>query len=311
MNCWLKSRNQTYRKWSYGIFLFILGILIPLQGNAQFSLEDKSLDRKIRRSFHHLYNFQFSSAQKVLNGAADSLEADSWEYFALSNIHLWQIFAGAKDEEIQKKYRFYLDLQLQHSDKISNEKEARFLKIMHYTYLTRLTLNEKEYFSAFKAVSKYYSLLKPTFSDTTYAPYLLIDGLYYYLFSYAHKNYVLLRPFLSVYKQGDARKGIRYLKKAASSSNEIIRTEARYFLMKIYYEMESKPQKALPYARHLKSEYPGNFIFDFYYHQIQASLKQNYVADIKKVKDRIISKAELNKSHKHYFKTLLQEKYPN
>lgn len=303
--------SQAYKNCSHRIFLFFLGVLIPIQASAQFSLEDKKLDRKIQRSFHYLYNFQFASAQDNLTGREDSLDVGSWEYFALSNINLWQIFAGAKDEEIQSKYRANLDSQLKHCDELSNKKETRFLKIMHYAYLTRLTLSEKEYFSAFKAVSKYYDLLKPTFSDTTYAPYLLIDGLYFYLFSYAHKNYVLLRPFLSFYKKGDAQKGIHYLKKAANASNEIIRTEASYFLMKIWYEMEKKPLKALPYARHLKSEYPGNFIFDYYYQQIQASVKPDYETDIKKVEDRVVSHAELSQSQEYYFKYLLKYQYPD
>ena len=288
--------------------LLLLGM--PLLSVPQFSIKNNKVNKEVTTAFEALYDFQFETAHDLISRNIENGNANAWHYFTISNIQLWEIFAGASGDNIKKNYRENLNQQFQFCDELSHEKEERFLRIMYYAYLSRLTMQESEYLTAFRTISNYYDLVKPTFEDTSYAPYMLIDGLYYYLFDYARKEYVLLRPFLEFYEEGDAGRGLRYLKKAANSSNKIIRTEACYFLIKIWFDLEDKPKKAFPYARRLHHTYPGNFIFDLYYRKIKKSLDPDYSPDLEKIKERVLTNSELNTQQKTYFQYLLKHRYP-
>lgn len=295
--------------------LFATGIIIsilvtPFTSVAQFSIENRKVDKDVKSAFSALYNFKFEKAHEFMSNTIEDENNNAWYYFTVSNIQLWEIFASFSNEELKNEYRENLDHHFHYCNQLSNNKEARFLRIMYYTYLTRLTMNEGEYFAAFRAIRNYYHLLEPTFNDTVFAPYLLVDGLYFYLYSYAYDEYTLLRPFLKFYKKGNAHKGLRYLNKASNSPNKIIRTEARYFLMKIWFDLENNPQKAFTYAQLLYHSYPGNFIFNMYYHKISKSLDPYYSLDLEKIRDRILSNAQLDDDQKMYFEYLLRFHYP-
>ncbi|MCF8331074.1 MAG: hypothetical protein K9H84_01335 [Bacteroidales bacterium] len=295
--------------------LFVVLIIVwlsglPLCAVAQFSIHNQQVDKNVKSAFSAMYNFQFKKANRLVRSSIENDTNNAWYYFTVSNIQLWEIFAGSTDDEFRNDYRENLNQHLHYCDNLLDEKEARFLRIMHYAYMTRLTMDEEEYFAAFKAIRNYYHLLEPTFNDTTYAPYLLIDGLYFYLFGYAYDEYILLRPFLKFYKKGNSKAGLRYLDKAANSPDKIIRTEASYFLMKIWFELEKNPQKAFLYAQLLYHSYPGNFIFNFYYHKIKKAINPNYSPDLKEIRMRVIENSQLNKKQKMHFENLLKNQYP-
>jgi hypothetical protein len=290
------------------IALLIIGS--PKQASSQFALSDEKVNKDVTDIFLSIYNFEFDSAYYKIQHADIENGYESWYFFAASNIELWRMFAGELKSKAEKSYKMNLQRLLNNCDSLDNEKEQRFLRIMHYTYRTRLSMTNKDYIAAFKAISKYYDLLEPTFEVDGYPPYALIDGLYYYLYDYARDKYFLLRPFLAFYKNGDADKGLKYLKKAAKCPHQVISTEASYFLMKIYFDLEENPVKALPYATKLYNEFPGNFIFNFYYHRIRDDLERDYQTDLDAARKRVLKHAQLNEIQNTYFELLIKYRYP-
>ncbi|MFO8053580.1 MAG: hypothetical protein R6U19_00260 [Bacteroidales bacterium] len=277
---------------------------------AQEVLHNEQTDKEITRAFHEIYNFRFDSAQQIINHAETNPENSAWYYFASSNINLWKIFGGSLKSKQEPLFNKNLEYLLENCEALHNDKEKQFLLIMYYTYKTRLSMSRKEYIEAFKAIRQYYSLLDPVFKNQDYPPYRLINGLYLYLFDHARENYMLFRPFLLFYKQGDAQKGLEHLEKASENPHMIISTEACYFLMKIYYDMEEDPCQALPYARKLYSKYPGNFIFNYYYHKIKSELHPFYYIDINMEKNRVLKHSCLSTVQQNYFEFLLRFRYP-
>ncbi len=293
--------------------IIVVFLFVPVTTNASkesFSLRDEQTDENLRQIFSSIYNFRFDEAERLLMEAKKTPQSESWYYFASSNLDLWKIFAGDKDNELACSFKQNLSRLLTASDSLKSKHEQRFLRIMHYSYKTRLSMTNKEYVAAFKAISKYYDLLEPTFEQNGYMPFKLINGLYFYLIDYAGENYFLLRPFLRFYKSGDVTTGLNYLEASASCTNEILSTEATYFLMKIYFDLEDNPEKALPYAARLYKKYPGNFIFNLYYHKIKSKIRPKYIAETEKEKQRVMRVAQLNQAQKLYFNILLEIRYP-
>lgn len=306
----LINRFPNFRLVAIISLLSLCTVLLPKQASAQFALSDQEVNADVTNIFLDIYNFEFDSAYYKIEQAKIEKGYASWYFFAASNVELWRMFAGELTSKAEKPYKTNLHKLLKSCDSLKDEKEQRFLRIMHYTYRTRLSMTNKDYISAFKAISKYYDLLEPTFEVDDYPPYALIDGLYFYLYDYARDKYFLLRPFLAFYKKGDADRGLKYLKKAAKCPHQVISTEASYFLMKIYFDLEENPVKALPYATKLYNEFPGNFIFNFYYHRIRDDLEGDYQPDLDGARKRVLDHAQLNEIQNTYFEFLIKYRYP-
>ncbi len=124
----------------------------------------------------------------------------------------------------------------------------------------------------------------------------------------AHSDYPLLRPFLYLFNDGSKTKGLAHLKLLSYSDDKILNTESNYFLMKIYYEIESDKQSALAYSNHLKKNFKSNYVFHFYNHKIK-SKKTDKKQEYKTYKKQILRSKQLIKIQKEYFLYLLRFKY--
>ncbi len=103
--------------------------------------------------------------------------------------------------------------------------------------------------------------------ETEYQGLYLSAGLYNYMVEAAGERYPLLRLYRLLYPRGDKELGIRQLEYAAGLEHPVWSTEARYFLLRIWLDMEADARRALPHAEWLVARYPGNLIFHYYHYQ--------------------------------------------
>lgn len=93
----------------------------------------------------------------------------------------------------------------------------------------------------------------------------LTMGLYNYMVEAASERYPLFSLYRLFYPRGDKKLGISQLERAARSGDQVWATEARYFLMRIWLDMEGEPGRALAYAGQLSAVYPENLIYGYYH----------------------------------------------
>ncbi len=111
--------------------------------------------------------------------------------------------------------------------------------------------------------------------ETVHEMFNLTSGLYNYFVTRSQKDYPYLIPYLIFYPKGNMETGIKQLMAAYKSKNTILKTEAGYFLMKIYLEQEKDYTKAEFFARDLLNRYPDNLIFRYYF--FKSLLVQNKI----------------------------------
>ena len=105
------------------------------------------------------------------------------------------------------------------------------------------------------------------------------NGLFNYYSIWISDRYPLLRPIVNFFPKGDKKKGIEELTNASGNSF-YTRTEAQFFLMRIYLG-ERNLINALQLSKYLNETYPDNSIFHKYYTQIlyqNGKLKQSYMS---------------------------------
>lgn len=305
---WIKSAERICALLT--ITVLLAGVFVVSTVTAQPLLNNERTDQNIQRAFHEIYNFRFDSAQVVIQRASSDHDNLAWYYFAASNMELWRIFSGALKSRQKPIFYENLDNLARFTSHLDDLREQRFLRVMYYTYKARMALTNKDYISTFSSLRNYYGLLGPIFDDDGYPPNMLVCGLYLYLADYAYRHHVLFRPLLSVYRRGNKEAGLDYLKKAANSCNELIATEAKYYLVVIYQDLEKEPKKALPFAKQLYNKYPGNFIFGYYYHKIMSEISDDHIVNAREVRQRVLNNASLSDFQRIYFDAFLKFRYP-
>jgi hypothetical protein len=118
--------------------------------------------------------------------------------------------------------------------------------------------------------------------EKAYPDFNLTSGLYNYLSDYGTRKYPFLVFYSLMYPRGNMLKGLEQLKVATQNDDEVIRTEAHYFLMKIYIELEKNYEEALYHASYLTEKHPGNLIFLYHYYQLlQLQGKAEMASEVK------------------------------
>jgi len=88
--------------------------------------------------------------------------------------------------------------------------------------------------------------------------------LFKYYAAWFHEEYPMLRPVLAFFPKGDKKLGIIQLTEVTNFAFWT-RTEAQYFLMRIYYNEEDDDAKAIPISEYLANTYPDNAYFQRMY----------------------------------------------
>lgn len=221
------------------------------------------------------YRFHFVRADSLLQcirkqpSQVPPVEADLLE----ANLIWWKTISGLKDKNLRSRFYKTLESARRHSDP---DRSGSLNSIVHRLsiqgFRTRMAMLDQSYASGFLQLSSSLKLFEKILGKENENPVLLVfNGLYHYYWSRSWEEYFLLRPYLSLYPDGNRQLGIQLLERAGKCGVRSVETEARYFLMKIFLD-EKKPALALPFARRLCRDYPGNPVFAYY---LATALKQS------------------------------------
>lgn len=200
--------------------------------------------------FSKIYNMQFDDAEKELLESKNMLENLKFQILYI-DLFWWKTIDCncEKESEHFKEIVDKFPIGLENTTAKNNLEE-----LIIRSYKVRLYSYQNHYFNLVIESFKINRLLNTIENERLTPEYSELFGLYKAIFS-------MKNDFWSSSKM---KSSTIQLQQYALSTNLIIKTISTYFLAKNYYDIEKKPEKALPYFNELTTMYPQNSIFKNY-----------------------------------------------
>lgn len=281
-------------------YLFLLLVVfVSLKSSAQLATKYDEQSRKfIYDGFRAVYNFQFDKADSVYEVVAQKFPNDAFPFMISVNNYWWRIISGERtDENVAKCYSEVnkaIDL-LKQTDRDDMTNEEIFYVTGFVGYKLRLKILENDLMSAANLGRTHLRYLKTSVKHyDEFIPFYLTGGIYNYLMDYGLDHYPILYPTLIFLPNGDRETGLRLLTLLLKNDDLILKTEAHYFLMRIYIELENDYLTAYKITKSLAEMYPMNLKFQQYY--LDNLLNLGKMDEARKLKQQIIKSANSNNS---------------
>ncbi|MFN2394939.1 MAG: hypothetical protein ABR597_04540 [Bacteroidales bacterium] len=252
-----------------------LAILIVFMGGITFQLRaEESLDSDAKTALIAIYDFRFHDADSLLNHMEINYKESYLPHLVRASFYWWLIIS--EDAGSLKNKEQYIATISKAEEKIGymvKNSSYNYKDVFHFINLyalkARLDLLNGDYLRALRHMKYCVDYISISLGrEEIYPNFNLTSGLYNYLSDYGAKQYPFLAFYSLIYPRGNMPTGLEQLKLATHNDDDVIRTEAHYFLMKIYLELEKNPGKALNHAYYLAKKYPENLIFLYHYYQI-------------------------------------------
>jgi len=281
---------------------FMFSVLNPVfAGNIKINTEDTL----INCFFRNLYNFSFHEADS-LAGVINSSDIDNLTRNNIkSNLAWWKLLSGDEIETNVRSCELSLNESIRSGSK-SRQKDLNSLLNLIFSYSLKARLENytgntlKSFISFYKSITYIEECIEAPAKNERLT---LVLGLYYYIIDYLHHEYFMMSAMLFTVQKGDKIKGLGFLGECSRSGNEMISTEANYFLLKIYSYLEKDYSKAKLYGYRLIQQYPGNLVYSVEYYKLLLKMHEKKEADLfrNKLLGYINNAGNINLNQKNHF----------
>lgn len=260
-----------------------------------------------------LYDFNFWKADSITSGILAKYPDQYLSHFARTNFLWWQIISQDYSLQAENQYKESISrsMSLAKSNAgVAISNQHVFFLISMYAMQARLDLKNGAYIRAMRngrnAISHFE---RSRGKEDEFHGFLLTSGLYNYMTDQAVGKYPFLKIYSIFYPEGDRELGLTQLINASRSEYLIWRTEANYFLMRLYLDMEQDPSQALGYASWLTGKYPSNLIYQYYHLVILKELGDSQDIDDKKAEIRSVAMnhSGVTEEQRNYFLELISD----
>jgi len=257
-------------------------LLNSIYGNVNDTtsiLTDIDIQIEATSAINKMYNYQFEEAEKEFRWLSSEYKNHPLPIFLLGLSSWWKIdaqssksYIGESQEEniLDKNFMNLMDESINLSKRIynqGNKVDGAFFLAASYGFKGRLLSERRKWSAAAFAGRNAIKYLKEIRKDDLMIPEISFgNGLFNYYSIWISERYPLLKPIIKLFPEGNKNKGVEQLN-IASNNSFYTRTEAQYFLMRIY-SGEGKLSKALHLSKYLKDTYPENSIFHKYFTQL-------------------------------------------
>lgn len=286
---------------------YILVILVSVFQTevSCFAGELKIQDRNLINSFFgKLYDFSFDEADSLVLVMTESGIDDATLDNIKANLAWWKLLSGEAIDSNIDSCNFYLDQTLKSNSGTHDDLNSLFNIIFAYSLKSRLENYRGNNLKSLLLFHKSLSYIEkckdlPVKDDRLN----LVLGLYYYFIDYFKDEYFMVSALFFPFHGGDKEKGLHYLEVGSQSSDELVRTEASYFLLKIYTSTEKDYLKALSNAQILTRNHPGNLVYCMEQLKLLLILKQNAEVEMfqKKLLNEIHMAENISRIQKNHF----------
>ena len=241
---------------------------------------------------NNMYNFKFDKAERDFRWIQFQYPEHPLPYFLLGLSEWWKIVPDIDNEQYDKTCIAFMDTTIEKAEKMYDEDdsnvEAAFFLAGAYAFKGRLHAERSQWRKAAlngKSALKY---LKRGQGSQLSPEFLFGDGLYNYFVEWVPENYPALKPVFWLMANGDKKLGIKQLQTVANNAF-YTRTEAQYFLMRIYSE-ENQGDKAYEIAKYMSGIFPDNAYFERYHARMAYTLGR--LGEAEKISLSILDKIE-------------------
>ena len=220
-----------------------------------------------------------------------------------ANLAWWRLLSG---EDINNNLKI-CNYNIEESIRLTNKQEdINSLLNIVYSYSLKARL-ENYKGNTLKSINYFYKSIvfieKCKNNVGSDEKMYLVLGLYYYFIYYIKHEYFILSPLLISFPDGNKARGLKYLKDCSASSNEMIRTEANYFLLKIYAYTEKDFFNAYKTAQILTRQYPDNLVYSL--EQLKLLLIMKKSDEAQELKNKLFEEIQIagnlsNTQKKHF-----------
>lgn len=285
------------------IWLFILFRVSMLNASGLTSL---SLEAMLA-----LYDFRFHRADSLIHIMEQTSPHHYLPHLTRANYYWWMIISENPGSDQQQLYLSSLNNAESIIRQMIRRKQYDYADVFYFINLyalrARLDLINGEYMKALRHMKNCVDYIELSLGrEKIHESFYLTSGLYNYMTEYGSKRFPFLRLYALMYPRGNIKLGINQLEIAAKSQDLVLKTEARYFLMKIFLELEQDHQKALEHAGWLATKYPGNLIYLWHYHGLLLLNKKDNIARAAKYEflEQLQNNNQISEKQRIYLRSL-------
>lgn len=264
MGNWVKKTGMTL------IMLSMIGMVQAQKDSKNFLLLTPGLELETADAIDLMYNFKFDEAQLQFTKIKNRHPDHPLPYFLMAMNNWWKMMPYNEDNPLiepwGKEMMAYLDTTITKAeyyyDIDSIEVEAAFFLSAAYGLKARYYAERGDKLAAVMPSKHALKYFKRTAEENDLSPeFLLGSALINYYGEWFREEYPGLKPILVLFPKGDKALGLKQLKECSQNAF-YTRTEALYFLMRIYHTEEGKNSEAYPIAKFLYETFPDNAYFE-------------------------------------------------
>lgn len=286
------------------IFLFLAFKIGLTQNPQEFVSKDiPKISANNQNDYVDQVNFNFCNKKSFNGFSSDHV------IYSITNINYywWMIISGEKSSEMKKKLLYQLEVTKQ--EFIDDKNDLALLFLLSFDLRVHFYYNELiSAFFCLKKINQKLAESEQNQGSLNNEYFLVVKSLVNYINAHINDKYPFYYKLLIHKPCVDKINSIDQLKKLTRSKNNIVSTESNYFLMKIFFDNEHDFQSAEIYARTLTVNYPGNYIFSFYFTSTLIKNKNLNQAQIEKERtlNNIANNDYLSENQNNYCKLLFQ-----
>ena len=233
------------------------------KGDGKFCLAE--LDSVVA----YIYNFDFEQARKL---TSRSKSPEEFKLLPLAYSHYWEFISG---NEPQKNLKICTNFLQENRFEETNDT----LEMVYHTsvnlLLLRVQIARENLVAPIFLMGDIGVFFKTTKPNPKSDFNMLYWGLLHYYLTLFRETSFAVRPFVSDWPSTNKKAGLSILEKLTTSPSVFVRTEAEYFLMRIYLESEKDFTKARCKALSLMKRFPYNATYKHFYLKILAAQNNN------------------------------------
>ncbi|MDO1447572.1 tetratricopeptide repeat protein [Rhodocytophaga aerolata] len=254
----------------YKLLLIFLLSTVHMHGQEKpkMLLMDVNMQIEATQAVNDMYNFRFAEAEVKFNWIKRQHPDHPLPYFLLGLSQWWKIVPNIDVQTYDNALLAYMDTSISLSEKMydrdENNIEAAFFLAAAHGFKARLFSERREWRKAAFAGKNSLKYLDKSKGFEELSPeFLFGDALYNYYREWIPDNYPALKSILWLFPKGNKELGLQQLREVSNNAF-YTRTEAQYFLMRIYTD-ENQPAKAYQLAKYLYETFPDNAYFHRYF----------------------------------------------
>ncbi|WMN12322.1 tetratricopeptide repeat protein [Marivirga salinae] len=257
--------------------LFIFSILLTFGAKAQYVMEQDSsillnnmyIQMEVNASVNAIYNAEHDRVEKDFKWLRYRFPNHPLPYFLYGLNEWWKIVPEPYLHPDNEKMIAYLDTAQFYAearfDRDEEDMEAAFFLAAIHGFKGRFYAENQSWTKATFAAKKALDFMEISKNHKNLSPeFLFGDALYNYYVEWVPEHYPILKPVLRFFEDGDKELGVKQLTKVAQNAF-YTRTEAQYFLMRIWALDEGELKKGLQLSEYLHETYPQNAYFHRFY----------------------------------------------